>query len=320
MSSDPYDQQFVLEDGLFRRSCFGAKAEFPFRHLKFRTAPEIKNTFLPPLFLPPSPPPPVNYHPRPFMYHPEGISEQPPELFPSAVVDGRGGSRAEKRAIALIQFLSGWFLRIHLTIRTGRTLSFYTFPSANFFGGVYSNPTKQGGVEMKKQKSFSPQATQRHFQRLEKCCAFELFDGRAIPAPHGALTPQLLTRNDLSINSYFCRCMEAARGPRLHGRSNYPPGEARRVQRPAGAPEGLRGAAALPLRDVVRALEVESRAHSHTHRARHLYAKYLQTETGLGCCGAGTWPRSGAPWRGSSSTGTTLRPGLGSCATTRSQS
>ena len=114
--------------------------------------------------------------------------------------------------------------------------------------------------------------------------------------------------------------MEAARGPRLHGRSNHPPGEARGVQRPAGAPGELRGAAALSLRDGVSALEVESRAHSHTHRARHLYAKYHQTETGLVCCGAGTWPSSGAPWRGSSSTGTTLRPGLGSFATTRSQS
>ena len=96
--------------------------------------------------------------------------------------------------------------------------------------------------------------------------------------------------------------MEAARGPRLHGRSNYPPGEARGVQRPAGAPGELRGAAALPLRDGVSALEVESRAHSHTHRARHLYAKYHQSEAGLVCCGAGTWPSSGAPWRGSSST------------------
>ena len=72
--------------------------------------------------------------------------------------------------------------------------------------------------------------------------------------------------------------MEAARGPRLHGRSNYPPGEACRVQRPAGAPGGLRGAAALPLRDGVSALEVESRAHSHTHRSRHLNAKYHRTD------------------------------------------
>ena len=97
---------------------------------------------MPPLFLPPSPPPPVNYHPRPFMYHPEGISEQPPELFPSAVVDGRGSSRAEKRAIALIQLLPGWLWRITLTVRTFVSNREAAIPQWTFFfaGGLATPP------------------------------------------------------------------------------------------------------------------------------------------------------------------------------------
>ena len=162
--------------------------------------PKSRTRFCPPFSCPPVRPPPVNYHPRPFMYHPEGISEQPPELFPSAVVDGRGGSRAEKRAIALIQFLSGWLWRITLTIRTGRTLSFYTFPSANFFCGVYSNPAKRWGWKQKMLENFP--ATQRHFQRSIVLVPLISFLERLF-ALVSALTPQLLKRNDLSIDSIF---------------------------------------------------------------------------------------------------------------------
>ena len=65
-----------------------------------------------------------------------------------------------------------------LTIRTGRTLSFYTFPSANFFCGVYSNPAKRWGWKQKMLENFPADPTA--FSAIDCFSAFDLFPGTTL--------------------------------------------------------------------------------------------------------------------------------------------
>ena len=88
-------------------------------------------------------------------------------------------------------------------------------PLRELFLRVVQQPHETTGVETKNRIYKPPRQPNGIFSDSKNvCCAFELFC-KDIPTPPGALAPQLLKRNDLSIDSIFCRCMDVDSEPEI---------------------------------------------------------------------------------------------------------